>query len=343
MNAHDQHVSRRAFAAGVAAAGLSGSIASAQTSDWNAIVAAAKSEGVVTVYNTGLGLHRDVAAAFTARYGVKVEFLDMRASELRERVRIEQSARRYLADLCLNGSTGAIAMDRAGQFMPHGALPNAPGVIEEFRGNGTRISIFQNLFGYMINTGLVPPDREPKSYRDLLDPFFRDRILADDPRAPGEGFATFAVTAERLGIDYQRLLARQNLTFTRNLLEGGMRVARGEYAVYFPQKYPDYLLLKSLPVKFVWPTEGAVYQTFMLAMLRNAPHANAARLLLNFFLDPEAQLIYARTGRGVTVNGVLNRAPADIAAALSVKRLGTADADREYEFLRLAKEIYGPA
>jgi iron(III) transport system substrate-binding protein len=343
MSGRGHPISRRAFATGLAAAGLSGAAARAQTSDWNAVVAAAKAEGVVTVYNTGLGLHRDVAAAFTARHGIKVEFLDMRASELRERVRIEQSARRYLADLCLNGSTGAIAMDRAGQFTPHGPLPNTPGVIEAFRGNGTRVSIFQNLFGYMINTTLVPPDREPRSYRDLLDPFFRNRILADDPRASGEGFATFAVTAERLGIEYQRALAAQNPTFTRNLLEGGMRVARGEYAVYFPQKYPDYLLLKSLPVKFVWPSEGAVYQTFMLAMLRNAPHPNAARLLLNFFLDPEAQLIYARTGRGVTVNGVLNRAPADIAAALSVARLGTADADREYEFLRLAKVVYGPA
>jgi iron(III) transport system substrate-binding protein len=332
---------RRDFITGAASLGVTPAVA--QIRDWDALVAAAKAEGVATIYNTGLGLHRDIANAFTARYGIKVDFLDMRASELRERVRIEQSANRFLADLCLNGSTGAIAMDRAGQFTPHGGLPNEANVIDEFAGNGTRISIFQNLFGYMINTRLAPPDREPTSYRDLLDPFFKDKILADDPRAAGEGFATFAVTAEKLGLDFQRALAKQNLTFTRNLLEGGMRVARGEAAVYFPQKYPDYLLLKQLPVKFVWANEGAVYQTFMLAMLRNAPHPNAARLLLNFFLDPEAQLLYARSGRGVVVKGVLDRAPDDIRAALSTKRLGTADADREAEFLKLATEVYGAA
>jgi iron(III) transport system substrate-binding protein len=332
---------RRAFATGLAA--FAASPARARGADWDAVVAAAKKEGVVLVYNTGLGLHRDIAKAFTARHGINVEFLDMRASELRERVRIEQSAGRFLADLCLNGDTGAVAMERAGHFAPHGGLPNEANALAEFRGNGTRVAIFQNLFGYVVNTRLVPPERTPTSFRGLLDPFFKDKILADDPRAAGEGFGAFAVTADKLGVDFQRALARQNLTFTRNLLEGGTRVARGEYAVYFPQKYPDYLLLRQLPVKYVWPEEGCAYTTFMLAMLRNAPHANAARLLLDFFLDPEAQLLYARSGRGVTIAGVLEQAPAEIRAALSAKRLGTADADREDELLKLAKEIYGAA
>ena len=334
-------VDRRGFVAGAAALAATG--ARAQSPDWIAIERAARREGTVTIYNTGVGLHRDVAAAFTARHGIKVDFLDMRASELRERVRIEQSAGRFLSDLCLNGSTGAIIMDRAGHFEPHGGLPNEANALPGMEGNGARMSIFDNIFGFMINTRLVPPEREPKGFRDLLDPFFRGKILADDPRAAGEGYATFATTHEFLGRDFQLALARQNLSFTRNLLEGGTRVARGEYAVYFPQKFPDYVWLKQLPVKFVWPVEGSPYQVFMLAMLKRAPRPNAARLLLNFFLDPEAQLLYARSGRGVTVKGVLDNAPPDMRAALGAKLLATTDPDREEEFFRLATEIYGPA
>lgn len=332
-------VTRRQFVSGAAA--LAAMPSFAQSNDWSAIERAAKQEGSVTIYNTGVGLHRDVAAAFTARYGVRVNFLDMRASELRERVRIEQTSGRFLADLCLNGSTGAIVMDRAGRFDPHGGLPNERHLLPDFENNGTRIPIFVNLFGFLINTRLVPAEREPKAYRDLLDPFFHGKILADDPRAAGEGYATFATTYEKLGRPFQEALAKQNLTFTRNLLEGGMRVSRGEYAVYFPQKYPDYLLLKQLPVKFVWPQEGSPYQVFMLAMLKRAPHPNAARLLLNFFLDEEAQLLYARSGRGVTVRGVLEKAPAEIRSALGAKLLGTTDPDRENEFFALGKQIYG--
>ena len=334
-------ITRRQFIASTAALAASG--AHAQPTDWSAVERAAKQEGSVTIYNTGVGLHRDVAAAFTARYGIKVNFLDMRASELRERVRIEHTAGRYLADLCLNGSTGAIIMDRAGHFEAHGGLPNEAQILPELEHNGVRIPIFVNIFGFMINTRIVTPEHEPKGFRDLLKPFFAGKILADDPRAAGEGYATFATTYEHIGRDFQQALAKQNLTFTRNLLEGGRRVSRGEYAVYFPQKYPDYLLLKQLPVKFIWPVEGSPYQVFMLARLKQAPHPNAARLLLNFFLDPEAQLLYARSGRGVAIKGVLEQAPADIRAALGTKLLGTTDPDKETEIFKLAAEIYGPA
>ena len=330
-------INRRHFIASAAAFAASG--AHAQSTDWAAIERTAKQEGSVIIYNTGVGLHRDVAAAFTARYGIKVNFLDMRASELRERVRIEQSAGRYLADLCLNGSTGAIIMDRAGHFEAHGGLPNEAHILPELENNGVRIPIFVNIFGFMINTRMVTP----KGFRDLLTPFFKDKILADDPRAAGEGYATFATTYEHLGRDFQQALAKQNLSFTRNLLEGGRRVSRGEYAVYFPQKYPDYLLLKQLPVKFIWPQEGSPYQVFMLARLKQAPHPNAARLMLNFFLDAEAQMLYARSGRGVTIKGMLEKAPADIRAAPGAKLLGTTDPDREAEFFKLASGIYGPA
>ncbi len=335
------HINRRHFIASAAAFAASG--ARAQSLDWSAVERAAKQEGSVTIYNTGVGLHRDVAGAFTARYGVKVNFLDMRASELRERVRLEQSSGRFQADLCLNGSTGAIIMDRAGHFEAHGRLPNEANILPGLEGNGVRIPIFVNIFGFMINTGIVTADKEPKSFRDLLDPFFKDKILADDPRAAGEGYATFATTYEHMGPGFQQSLAKQNLTFTRNLLEGGRRVSRGEYAVYFPQKYPDYLLLKQLPVKFIWPQEGSPYQVFMLARLKQAPHPNAARLLLNFFLDPQAQLLYARSGRGVAIKGVLDQAPPDIRTALGAKLLGTTDPDREAEFFKLAREIYRPA
>ncbi len=83
---------RRAVLGGLAAAPFAGSRVRARTSDWDAVAAAAAKEGVVVVYNTGLGLRRDIAKAFTARHGINVEFLDMRASELRERVRIERRA-----------------------------------------------------------------------------------------------------------------------------------------------------------------------------------------------------------------------------------------------------------
>ena len=71
--------------------------ASAQDASWDSVVAAAKKEGKVVVYNMALGA--PYFAAVVKEYGIAVESLDLRASELVERIRTEQSAGRYLGDV----------------------------------------------------------------------------------------------------------------------------------------------------------------------------------------------------------------------------------------------------
>jgi|SRR5712672_1338305 iron(III) transport system substrate-binding protein len=75
--------------------------ASAQDASWDSVVAAAKKEGKVVVYNMALGApyFAAVVKSFEKEYGIAVESLDLRASELVERIRTEQSAGRYLGDV----------------------------------------------------------------------------------------------------------------------------------------------------------------------------------------------------------------------------------------------------
>ena len=67
----------------------------------------AKKEGKLVIYTASIGspFHKTVFKAFEKKYGIKVELLEARASEVRERVRVEQSAGRFLGDLHHNGST----------------------------------------------------------------------------------------------------------------------------------------------------------------------------------------------------------------------------------------------
>src|SRR6478735_6273822 len=88
------------------AVGLSGLLAglafpaAAQDASWDSVIAAAKKEGKVVVYSMALGApyYLAVLKSFEAKYGIKVESLDLRASELAERVRTEQAAGRFLGD-----------------------------------------------------------------------------------------------------------------------------------------------------------------------------------------------------------------------------------------------------
>lgn len=330
----------------VAAACLAALIVSAThaQSDWDKVVEAAKKEGKVVLYtaNVGVRFHHDIAAAFERKYGIPVEILEARASELRERIRTEQAAGRAIGDVSHNGATTTTLQAREGTFQPHGTLPALNQLLPDFRAqaDGTRIPLFAIVYGMLVNTRLVPPGSEPRSWRDLLDPKWRGKILSDDLRALGGGSVLFFVTHDAFGRGFHEKLAEQNLIFTREIRDAERRVARGEAAIWIPFTFANFQQLKGLPVKPVVPEEGATYVGYQIAMLKDAPRPNAARLLMNFFMEQEAQAIYAKGGYVPVVKDVALSAPAEIRELIEVKLLGTTDPDRQNDMLKAAREIY---
>jgi iron(III) transport system substrate-binding protein len=290
--------------------------------------------------HVGVKFHHDVARLFEQRYGIAVEILEARASELRERIRTEQAAGRFVADVSHNGATTTVLQMRAGAFQPHGGLPSLGTIMPAFKADDIEVPIFILAYGILVNTALVKPDDEPKSWLDLADPKWRRKILADDMRALGGGSVLFFVTAHAFGDDFHRRLATQQIQFSRDVRLSERRVARGEFSLWVPQVLSDTPELKGLPVKLVIPKEGCTYVTFELAMLKQAPHPNAARLLMEFFLEKEAQLVYALGGNGVTVKGIAEQVPEELRALAAPPLLGTTNAEEQDAMLKLATEIY---
>lgn len=309
--------------------------------EWNKVIEAAKKEGKVVMYTSAIdGAHSEVLKTFTAKYGVQVEVLEARASEVRERIRSEQTAGRALGDLSLNGSTTTRLQLDEGVFQPHGRLPNAGKVIAPFSTDGTLVPAYSWSIGILVNTNLVKPGEEPKAWADLLHPRWKGKLLSDDFRALGTGAVFFFVTTEKLGADFHHKLAANAPVFSRDILNDQRRVARGEYAAYVTMNMPNSLKLKGLPVRLILPSEGSPYVRFDLAMLKNAPHPNATRLLMNHFLEEESQLAYVRQGFGPTVGGAAAKAPEETRAMMAVKLLGITDAAKQNDMLALAKSIY---
>jgi ABC-type Fe3+ transport system substrate-binding protein len=100
------------------------------------------------------------------------------------------------------------------------------------------------------------------------------------------------------------------------------------------------LELKGLPVKAILPEEGCPYVRFDGAILKGAPRPSAARLLLDFFLSDEAQLIYGNLGFVMTVGGLEGKVTAEARGIAQAKLLGTTDPKLQDEILKLAKSIY---
>jgi iron(III) transport system substrate-binding protein len=317
-------------------------VAAQADAEWKKVIEAAKKEGKVVVYNGAVGTPAlpKVLAAFEGKYGIRAELLEARASELRERIRTEQAAGKVLGDVSHNGSTTTALQLAEGTFVPYGALPNAGRPVAPFKADGTRVPIYVIQYGILVNTDMVKPGEEPRSWKDLLHPRWKGKILSDDMRALGGGAVFFMVTTQTFGKGFHEKLAEQQPHMNRDLRGNYPRIARGEYPVYAPFTLPDGLDLKGLPVKAILPEEGCPYVRFDGAIFKGAPRPHAARLLLDFFMSDEAQLLYGNLGFVMVVGGLEGKVSAEARVIAQAKLLGTTDPKLQDEMLKLAKSIY---
>jgi len=332
------------FRAVIVLACVLGFAASARADDkanWDTTVAAARAEGKVVVYNAGTpAFLREIGNAFQKKYGVAVDVLDGRSSEIRERIRAEHAAGKVAGDVTHTSSNTASEQAAMELLQPHGFLPKSSAVIAPLKDDGVQVPVLVSRLGILVNTDLVKSGDEPATWRDLLAPKWKGKILSDDPRANGGTYQAFIIFDQVLGRDFHESLARQDLTFMRENRVAERRVARGEFPIYIMSTISGLINLKGLPVKVVIPAEGAPYLVLVNAMLRNAPHPNAGRLFLNFFLEDEAQEIVQKFGYGSATGASSDALDASIRPLLQSKLLGTPTLKQQMEMLPVFQSIY---
>ena len=282
--------------------------------EWQRVLAAAKQEGTVAILGVAGTERRDaLTEGFEKKYGIKVEYLGGRGPEFSERLRTERGAGQYLWDINIGGLTHWLPYLNQGWFDPIGPALIQPEVKEGkhwwgggplwLDGDRRFLAMFLSTSNpIFINTKLVKPE-EIKSFKDLLDPKWKGKLLSDDPRIAGASLSqyTFFYLHPNLGPDFIRALAKQEITVTRDRQQQLEWLAQGKYPILVGGSRGTAvpLIREGLPIMNMDPRgikEGAslAVGSGHLFLISRAPHPNAAKVYINWVLSKEAQTEFAR-------------------------------------------------
>jgi ABC-type Fe3+ transport system substrate-binding protein len=156
--------------------------------------------------------------------------------------------------------------------------------------------------GFVYNPDLVAPS-EFRSYRDLLDPKWRGKIVVRNPAVAGGGMGTmtFFYATESLGPEYIRQFLANGVTIAgddRQILDW---VGRGQYPIALGVSNPltNQYIERGLPIRLL---DGAALQesTYLTAgpstfvVVKNPPHPNAVKVYLDYMLSQEGQYEWSK-------------------------------------------------
>ena len=287
--------------------------------DWEKTVAAAEKEGEVTLYaQSRAGVGKALLAFKDAFPKININFVGGSGSDLAKKIMAEKRAGKHLVDLSVGGGgTMVLVYHKAGHLQSIPPLLILPEVSDQTKWwskkhlysdpEGRHVFMAQGDAGSgigAINTNSIKPG-EIQSWWALLAPRYRGKIVMTDPDSAGNiGNWRFIYYSADLGPKFvRRLLTETQVTFAENEYQMMDWVGSGKYHMHVLAKFEntENARKQGLPVMQIFSEkEGDTISTGSghIIAFKNAPHPNATKVYLNWYLSRDGQLIWQKlTGR----------------------------------------------
>jgi iron(III) transport system substrate-binding protein len=272
------------------------------------VIAAAKNEGKAVVYGS---LETESADAifkvFRQKTGIELDYWRASSTKAMDRALSEYRAGRPLFDAVLTNDNPMQIMLKEGIFAKYDS-PSAKEFTKESIDPELGPRYRNVVIGILYNKSMIKPADAPKSLEDLLKPQFRGKIVMPDPTQHTTTAQWLASLEKLLGKDkadkYIRDLAAMKPIFVESLLPAAERVASGETPLGIAYvKYVHTFGERGAPIDYV--RLGKMMGDGHYVTLGNkAPHPNAGKAFIDFFLGPESMAMLAKQGEFVNRRGI---------------------------------------
>lgn len=276
---------------------------------WDQSLQAARKEGKVEIYASvsAAPTMKELIPFLKQRFGISLELTTGRSRELTAKIVRERSAGIFVGDILFGGLNSMYSdIKPAGILDPIEPALILPEVLEPKVWYGGELPLHDRghyVFKWAaypsvmmaINTNLVKP-AEIKSYYDLLDVRWKDRIVFNDPTLPSSALSGFSslIYNKVLDLDFFRKLVSQQSQLLRDERLQADWLAKGKYPVLLWGSTGTIADFRDAgaPIGYVEVKEGTYLSVggVNLTLLKSAPHPDAARVFINWLLSKEGQL-----------------------------------------------------
>jgi ABC-type Fe3+ transport system substrate-binding protein len=258
------------------------------------LYASAKAEKSVVFYSGGpVAPYETFAKEFERRFpGIAVSITGGFSNVLNERIDAQLRDRKLEVDMAFFQTVqDFVAWKRQGvllNFKPDGYEQIAP-VFRDPDGAFTTVKVNQLVYAY--NTRLVAPQDVPKSALDFLKPQFTGKLITCYPADDDATLYLFHTIVQKYGWGYMDKYMASKPSF----VQGHLGVARGvgagtSIATFDATSTVDGLKRAGQPIDAVFSEQDATpLFTVTAGIFKDAPHPNAAKLFLTWYMAKEQQ------------------------------------------------------
>jgi len=274
----------------------------------SSFVEAGKKEGKAVVYGS---LESDSAgtifAEFKKKTGIEAEYWRASATKVMDRALSEYRAGRPLFDVILTNDNPMQIMLKEGIFAKYDS-PSAkdfpPNAIDPNLGPRYR----NVVIGIVYNKNAIKEADAPKSLQDLVNPKYRGKLVMPDPTQHTTTTQWVASLEKLMGKEkadkYIRDLAAMKPILVESLLPAAERVATGETPIAITYvKYAYLYSLKGAPLDYT-RLGKFMGDGHYLTLSNKAPHPNAGKAVIDYFLGPDSMKMMAKLGEFVNRKGI---------------------------------------